>query len=164
MNHTETETETRISKYFEEDHDRLDDLFKNFQQLKRTDFPLAKECFVSFKFGLQRHIVWEEGILFPLFEEKTGMRGVGPTFVMRQEHKQIGAFLEAIHQKVKEGNPDSDSDEHDLINVLIMHNQKEEMILYPSIDRVASAEDVKEVFEAMKKTPEASYNNCCHTT
>ena len=72
-----------ISEFYEQDHDRLDELFKTFQKLKRSDFAKAKEAFKEFKFGLQRHIVWEEGVLFPLWEEKTGMSEGGPTFVMR---------------------------------------------------------------------------------
>ena len=62
-----------ISEFFEQDHDRLDEFFKTFQQLKRSDFAKAKEAFKGFKLGLQRHIVWEEDLLFPLWEEKTGM-------------------------------------------------------------------------------------------
>ena len=81
--------EQSVSIYYGQDHDRLDDLFTKHQQLKRTDFAKAKEYFKEFKFGLQRHIVWEEDILFPLFEEKTGMRGGGPTAVMRMEHRII---------------------------------------------------------------------------
>ena len=53
-----------ITAFFEQDHDRLDELFKTFQQLKRSDFAKAKEAFAAFKIGLQRHIVWEESILF----------------------------------------------------------------------------------------------------
>lgn len=45
--------ETSISQHYEADHDRLDDLFKNFQAFKQKDFPRAKEFFVGFKFGLQ---------------------------------------------------------------------------------------------------------------
>jgi len=37
--------QSTISKFFEKDHDRLDELFKTFQQLKRSDFPKAKEAF-----------------------------------------------------------------------------------------------------------------------
>jgi predicted XRE-type DNA-binding protein len=53
-----------ITAFFEHDHDRLDELFETFQQLKRSDFPKAKDAFKEFKFGLQRHIVWEEDLLF----------------------------------------------------------------------------------------------------
>jgi hemerythrin superfamily protein len=52
-----------ITAFYEQDHDRLDELFKTFQQLKRSDFPKAKEALTAFKLGLQRHIVWEEDLL-----------------------------------------------------------------------------------------------------
>ena len=94
-----------ISVFFEKHHDRLDALFQSFQTLKRHDVAKAQEAFKEFKLGLQRHIVWEEDLLFPLWEEKTGMCDGGPTFVMRNEHRQIGEQLESIHHKVVEQNP-----------------------------------------------------------
>lgn len=155
-----SETQT-ISKFFEQDHDRLDELFKTFQRLKRLDFAKAKEAFKDFKFGLQRHIVWEEDLLFPLWEEKTGMAEGGPTFVMRKEHRQIGEQLEAIHQKVAEQNPDSDQEEQALLTLLGSHNMKEERVLYPSIDEVTSREERETVFLNMKNIPEDRYKVCC---
>jgi iron-sulfur cluster repair protein YtfE (RIC family) len=155
-----SETQT-ISKFFEQDHDRLDELFKTFQRLKRLDFVKAKEAFKDFKFGLQRHIVWEEDLLFPLWEEKTGMAEGGPTFVMRNEHRQIGEQLEAIHQKVAEQNPDSDQEEQALLALLGSHNMKEERVLYPSIDQVTSEDERETVFLNMKNIPEDRYKVCC---
>jgi iron-sulfur cluster repair protein YtfE (RIC family) len=88
-----------VQASFAEDHDRLDQLFETYRRLKRIDFAQAKQAFKEFKFGLQRHIIWEESVLFPLFEKKTGMRDVGPTAVMRAEHREIGRRLEALHDK-----------------------------------------------------------------
>ena len=150
-----------ISAFYEQDHDRLDELFKTFQKLKRSDFAVAKEAFKAFKFGLQRHIVWEEDVLFPLWEEKTGMSQGGPTFVMRAEHRQIGQQLEAIHDKVAEQNPDSDQEEQALLDLLGTHNMKEERVLYPAIDQLTSAEERATVFQNMKNIPEERYKLCC---
>ena len=150
-----------ISAFFEQDHDRLDELFKTFQQLKRSDFAKAKEAFKGFKFGLQRHIVWEEDLLFPLWEEKTGMSEGGPTFVMRAEHRQIGQQLEAAHQKVADQNPDSDQEERALLDLLGSHNMKKERVLYPAIDQLTSAEERETVFRNMKNIPEERYKLCC---
>jgi regulator of cell morphogenesis and NO signaling len=151
-----------ISQYYEVDHDRLDDLFKNFQSLKRSEFLRAKEFFVAFKFGLQRHIIWEEEILFPLFEEKTGIHSGGPTEVMRREHRQIGEHLEAIHKKVQAADPNSDEEEKMLLAVLSVHNMKEENILYPAIDRAATTLDKEAIFRDMKNVQEDRYSTCCH--
>ena len=150
-----------ISEFYEQDHDRLDELFKTFQKLKRSDFAKAKEAFKAFKFGLQRHIVWEEDLLFPLWEKETGMSEGGPTFVMRAEHRQIGQQLEAIHGKVAEQNPDSDQEEQALVDLLGSHNMKEERVLYPAIDQVTSAEERETVFRNMNDIPEERYKLCC---
>ena len=155
-----SEQET-ISAFFEQDHDRLDELFKTFQKLKRIDFAKAKEAFKAFKFGLQRHIVWEEDLLFPLWEEKTGMTEDGPTVAMRAEHRRIGQQLEAIHSKVAEQNQGSDQEEQALLDLLGSHNRKEERALYPAIDQVASAEERETVFRNMKNIPEERYKLCC---
>jgi regulator of cell morphogenesis and NO signaling len=150
-----------ISAFYEQDHDRLDELFKTFQKSKRSDFAKAKEAFKAFKFGLQRHIVWEEDVLFPLWEEKTGMSEGGPTFVMRAEHRQIGQQLEAIHGKVAEQNPESGQEEQMLLELLGSHNMKEERLLYPAIDQLTRAEDSETVFRNMKNIPEERYKLCC---
>jgi regulator of cell morphogenesis and NO signaling len=150
-----------ISEFYEQDHDRLDELFKTFQKLKRSDFAKAREAFKEFKFGLQRHIVWEEDVLFPLWEEKTGMSEGGPTFVMRAEHRQIGQQLEAIHGKVADQNPGSDQEEQALLELLGSHNMKEERVLYPAIDQLTSAKERESVFQNMKSIPEERYSLCC---
>ncbi|HSA61162.1 MAG TPA: hemerythrin domain-containing protein [Nitrospiraceae bacterium] len=150
-----------ISEFYEQDHDRLDELFTAYRNLKRTDFARAKEAFKEFKVGLQRHIVWEEDLLFPLWEEKTGMSDGGPTFVMRNEHRQIGQLLETMHDKVAEQNPGTDREEQALLNLLGSHNMKEERVLYPAIDQVTSAEERETVFRNMNNIPEDRYNICC---
>jgi len=150
-----------IRAVFEQDHDRLDQLFKTFQECKRSSCSLALQSFKEFKFGLQRHIVWEEDLLFPLWEEKTGMKDGGPTMVMRAEHRQIGELFEAIHQKVQAHNPDSDEDEQAMLALLGSHNLKEERILYPSIDQVTTQDERDTIFQNMERIPEERYRVCC---
>ena len=150
-----------ITAYYEQDHDRLDELFKMFQTSKRSDFSKAKEAFKDFKIGLQRHIVWEEELLFPMWEEKTGMVEDGPTPVMRFEHEQIKQLLDAIHHKVEGQNLQTDQEEQALLTLLGSHNRKEERALYPAIDNVASADEREKVFSNMKSIPEDRYNACC---
>lgn len=146
-----------ITAFYEQDHDRLDELFKTFQQLKRSDFAKAKESFKEFKVGLQRHIVWEEDILFPLWEKETGITEGGATSVMRAEHRQIEQQLEAIHGRVSEQDPNSDQAEQALLNLLGSHNMKEERVLYPGIDRVTSAGERDTIFQNMKSIPDERY-------
>jgi iron-sulfur cluster repair protein YtfE (RIC family) len=153
--------ELTVQGPFAEDHDRLDHLLESYRQLKRVDFARAKQAFKEFKFGLQRHILWEENVLFPLFEEKTGMRDYGPTLVMRAEHREIGKWLEALHDKVRAGDVDSDREEAALFETLFAHNHKEENVLYPAIDRLLSEEEKAAAFRKMEEIPEEAYRTCC---
>lgn len=150
-----------VQASFAQDHDRLDQLLESYRRLKRVDFPQAKQAFREFKFGLQRHIIWEETILFPLFEEKTGLCDRGPTVVMRSEHREIGRCLEALHDKVRRQDVDSDGEEQALLQVLAAHNLKEENVLYPAIDKMSSDEERTAAFKTMEELPEEAYRNCC---
>ena len=150
-----------ITASYEKDHDRLDELFKTFQTSKHSDFTKAKEAFKEFKIGLQRHIVWEEELLFPMWEEKTGMIEDGPTPMMRHEHSRIKQLLGAIHQKIEVQNLDTDQDEQALLNLLSSHNRKEERALYPAIDNITSADERARAFSDMTSIPEDRYGSCC---
>jgi regulator of cell morphogenesis and NO signaling len=150
-----------VNEFFTHDHNELDDHFLKFQQNKRTNYPLAKEHFKMFKFGLQRHIVWEEDFLFPLFEKVTGIIG-GPTQVMRQEHRQIEAALEGVHKRVQRADPNSDAEEKVLLGVLKTHNDKEENVLYPAIDQAATKEELDALRIKMANLPPERYRTCCN--
>lgn len=141
-----------IGAYFQDDHERLDALLQSFQTLKRHDFAKATEAFEQFRLGLQRHIEWEEHLLFPSWERKTGMTQGGPTAVMRAEHRQIAAQLEAMHRKVAERNPATDKDAEALLTLLGAHNLKEEHVLYPSIDELTTPEECADVFRRIEET------------
>jgi len=67
------------------DHDRLDEIFEGFKKLKDDDIDAAGKLFLEFKTGLLQHINWEEDILFPVFEQKTGIHDTGPTAIMRRK-------------------------------------------------------------------------------
>jgi iron-sulfur cluster repair protein YtfE (RIC family) len=156
----ESASET-ITEFYEQDHDRLDELFKSYQTLKNSNYLRAKESFIQFKFGLQRHILWEERVLFPYFEEKTGMTDSGPTKVMMNEHRQIGELLEAIHKKVQKSDPETGPEERMLIGLLGLHNLKEEKILYPAIDHMINVTERRTIFQKMQDISAESYEKCC---
>jgi iron-sulfur cluster repair protein YtfE (RIC family) len=140
-----------VMDFMGEDHDRLDRLFERFRVLKNVDTRKAGSLFSDFKAGLQRHITWEEEILFPLFEAKTGMRDTGPTAVMRMEHGQIKSFLERIHIKIAAGQTCGlDALEKGLLEVLSAHNEKEENVLYPWIDDSLGGIEREDVLTRMK--------------
>ena len=153
-------TQNPVTAYFEADHDRLDNLLRQFIQKKRVDFKGAKPYFREFFKGLRKHIVWEEEVLFPFFEKVSGIT-TGPTQVMRQEHRLIGAILDRIHDKVRKADPNTDTEEQELFAVLKPHNEKEECCLYPAIDQYAGPEQVAQIFLSMEEIPQERFQTCC---
>lgn len=145
---------TTIAEFMEQDHDRLDQIFKEFQGTKRQDAEKTKILFQEFLRGLRRHIVWEEEILFPVFEAHADMgQDHGPTAVMRNEHRQIKMFLEQIHEKTTAEDPACDEAEQGLLAVLTAHNVKEEKILYPWIDNSVSEDERTSLLTKMQNLP-----------
>lgn len=150
-----------ITVFMEQDHDRLDDLLGKFRATKRSEFSTAKQAFAEFVRGLQRHIIWEEEMLFPVFEAHTGAREYGPTAVMRLEHRRIKAALDQIHDRIAQGAIETDEFEKRLIETLAAHNQKEETVLYPWIDNLLSEQDAKDLLARMMELPAERYQQCC---
>ena len=149
---------TTIAKFMGQDHDRLDEIFKQFQIIKKQDVQKARSLFQEFLTGLHRHILWEEEILFPVFEAQAEMlKDHGPTGVMRNEHQQIKAFLEQIQGKVIEGDLTTEEAEQGLLQVLTAHNVKEEKILYPWIDNCVSDEERASLLTRMENLPPDRY-------
>lgn len=87
---------------------------------------------------LRRHIYFEEEQLFPPLQQ-AGL--VPPLFVMRREHGEIWATMDALSAELT-----SEADSAvvrklvaDLVSQLQDHNMKEEMIVYPAADRMIAA-------------------------
>ncbi|MFQ5442894.1 MAG: DUF2249 domain-containing protein [Thermodesulfobacteriota bacterium] len=130
------ETERTVTDYMQEDHRRLDHIYNDFQEAyKEGRWDAAAAAFREFSLGLRRHIRAEEEILFPAFEEKTGMQESGPTFVMKMEHTDIKELMDRITSSTDAKEREKVSESTDaLTNFLADHNMKEEHILYPESD------------------------------
>ena len=141
---------TTILEFMSEDHDRLDNKIKMYSAEKLVNIEQANGIFLFFKRELERHITWEEDILFPIFERKSGIKDDGPTSVMRIEHIQIKNHLQKIKEKLHAKiiqNPCKE--EVALLEVLESHNQKEENILYPGIDNLTSEQEKEQMIKQM---------------
>jgi uncharacterized protein (DUF2249 family)/hemerythrin-like domain-containing protein len=135
------------------DHDRLDALeAAAFVAVYGGDGATATKLYAEFACGLERHIGFEEDVLFPVFERKAGLDSTcGPTAVMRQEHAEIRFLLHAIGQSI--GRPATDLEPlrrrfHDVIGE---HNEKEEAILYPGTDRMLTPEESDAVVRQIQR-------------
>ncbi len=143
-----------INESLTEDHDRLDNLLESYQEWRAKDFGKAKDFLTKFTLGLQRHLCWEESILFPLFEQKTGQAGL--TNTLRGEHEEIREWLAALNQKVEQNDAACDHEEKMVVEELGGHNAREEYALYPELDRLLTDDEKKTAFEAMAAVPEGA--------
>jgi regulator of cell morphogenesis and NO signaling len=118
------------------DHDRLEVIEQRaFEAHAAGDAAGAVAAWKEFAHGLERHIRFEEQVLFPVFEERTGAPpAAGPTAVMRIEHREIEGLLDEIAAAL-EGATDALPLRARLHRVLRDHNMKEERILYPATDQ-----------------------------
>lgn len=134
-----------ITEVLERDHRRLDALLEEVEALADAgSFPAAAERFAEFACGLDWHIDVEEHVLFPEFEERTGMTR-GPTTVMASEHYDIRNFMSEVRRALerREGS-DHTQALADLTELLAEHNAKEERMLYPMTDRAMGDDHARE--------------------
>lgn len=91
--------------------------------------------------SLTRHFAMEEEVLFPAFEEATGMAGGGPPAVMRMEHAQMRDLLERLGQAAAARDASAWLSVGETLLVMMQqHDMKEEGILYPMADDVLARE------------------------
>lgn len=129
------------------DHDRLDALEEEaFKKRGEGDLRSARDLYAVFAAGLRRHIGFEEEILFPAFEETSGMPSTaGPTAVMRAEHREIEELIGKIEAGIGEKDAPVEEWRRALHLVLGEHNLKEEGILYPSTDQLLGPDKADEL-------------------
>ena len=95
----------------------------------------ALESIKSFLNEMEQHFQMEETVLFPTFEEISGMRQ-GPTQVMRMEHQQMRNLLARMSEAVSSGDGEKILEVGETMMILMQqHNVKEEGILYPMADQ-----------------------------
>ena len=103
---------------------------------------------------LLKHIELEETVLFAAFAEVAAQGQMGPVQVMIAEHREITSLISPPADSLDEGTLASNVNA--LIGKLAVHNKKEEMILYPLINRTLprNVRDklFKECFDELFKT------------
>lgn len=138
-----------ITDIMKDDHHRCDLIFAQVEKLiSDNHWTEGEKKYQEFQQAIKHHFNMEESVLFPTFEQQTGMF-MGPTQVMRSEHEQIRELLEEMTESLQE------KDQEDylglsetLLVIMQQHNAKEEMILYPMTDRELG-DNRKEILQRM---------------
>ncbi len=136
-----------FKEFMETDHKRLDSLMAEYQKAKNSDAEKAKQIFSEYFSSFERHMKWEEEILFPIYEAKSGMGDMGgPSAMMRMEHNQIRSFLNDMKTRVEANDFGTQYLEDEMAGILGVHNKSEEEILYPMLDKMVNEQEKAEAF------------------
>ncbi len=123
------------------DHRACDAAFAATEQaVAAGNWKAARAAFNTLRNAMLAHLAAEEEILFPAFEARTGMT-MGPTRVMRAEHAQMRALLDAAGEALAAEDADDYAGNAETLLILAQqHNMKEENVLYPMCDQHLAAE------------------------
>jgi len=139
-----------IVNYMTSKHRECDDFFTEAEAcVAKEDWVLAKEKWSMFTDDLALHLEAEETILFPKFEQATGMTA-GPTEVMRIEHEQMRYLVKELNDTLTQENKKNFLGASETLMVLMQqHNMKEEMMLYPMTEQhLSNADEVSSELQA----------------
>lgn len=129
-----------VTEFLQMDHRRLDSIMDACRgHVASGEMKQAASVYARFVEELRRHIRIEEEILFPIFEEATGLDHNGPTHVMRAEHAEIRRLMDLMPGAFENGRNGAREFEPlraAFMSLLHEHHGKEERILYPMTDRL----------------------------
>lgn len=138
-----------IKDYMTDEHRRCDDRFAAAEKaVADGEWEAGEAQFDTFRKAMEEHFDMEEIVLFPEFEETTGMTD-GPTAVMRSEHEEMRRLFEQMAMAMGARYEDEYLDAAETLLILMQqHNMKEEQMLYEMADR-QFGDRASEVLERM---------------
>ncbi len=139
------DNETSIYKFMSGDHSRLDYIFQEFRKSKN---PMeARQLFLQFRAGMERHMKWEEDILFPLAGKKLG-EGSAMIDELIMQHGRIREGIKEMSASLKERDAGLESD---LERLLAAHDRMEENGIYPWIDDYVDGKERNDALSRMAR-------------
>jgi hemerythrin-like domain-containing protein len=124
-----------ISDYMNKDHKHCDDAFVRAEERAAAGdwVGLERDC-GTFLREIERHIGIEEKLLFPAFDEETGMTS-GPTETMRTEHEEMRGMFARMRAAIQAKDSAQYLETAQTLHLLLQqHNAKEETMMYPMLD------------------------------
>lgn len=125
-----------ISDYMTRHHKHCDDALARAEDMAAASdwIGLARDGGMFLR-EMERHIGLEENLLFPAFEERTGMAS-GPTETMRMEHQQMHGMFAQMRAAIEAKDATQYLGVSETLLILLQqHNMKEESMMYPMLDQ-----------------------------
>lgn len=127
--------ERLVSELIGWDQRRLDDVLDDVDEMaSESAFEIALDRYEDFLCGLRHHMSMEERLLFPLYEELTGDPDLIP--IMHSEHVLIRLLADEVREALREEDLGAFAESIEQLHVVMdAHDQREEEIIYPRIDK-----------------------------
>jgi len=140
---------SNIKEFMTQDHKDCDEFFAQMEDAVVNKQDEALEKFEKFYDSLTNHFKMEEMVLFPMFDQKTGM-SQGPTQVMVMEHEQMRKLLSGIEAAIESSDKDKFFGLSETLMILMQqHNMKEEQMIY-SIAQEQLGDDADHIISRMR--------------
>ena len=129
-----------ITSYMQQDHVLIDGIAeRSVAAAGAGDWTTLAREGNEFLRRLRNHIDVEEQMLFPAFEECTGMSTGGPSVQMRVEHEEMKPILAQMETAVAaQDGAGYQRATKALFDILMPHNRKEEQMMYPMLDQAVN--------------------------
>jgi len=142
----------KIKESIKKDHRQLGDMLKAYQKLKDEDESEAKKLFHEIQSRIERHVSWEERILFPRIEARICMNLPPPSIRARSQHREIEKIIEKICEQVVHTRRQTNELKGKLADLWEQHDRELERILYPWIDLSLSEQEKEEALDLMDRS------------
>ncbi|MDE1943164.1 MAG: hemerythrin domain-containing protein [Betaproteobacteria bacterium] len=132
---------SHISQYLSAEHYHCDSLFAETENaVAESRWEQATSLYDQFHRETEQHFQREEEVLFPAFEQTTGV-AAGPTEVMRGEHRQMRRLFSRLDLALASHNAEQFLGEAEtLLTLMQQHNLKEENVLYRLASQALASE------------------------
>jgi uncharacterized protein (DUF2249 family) len=141
-----------VADFMAADHAWLDGHFDQAREAaEEGDWAEVDARLAVFLHGMRRHLHIEEDLLMPAFRQLTG-RPVGESGGQLQfEHVQVRGLLAELAEAAEGRDNVKFQVQIDLLmSVLGPHNQREDQVLYPTIDRLLEAHEANQLVLRMQ--------------
>jgi hemerythrin-like domain-containing protein len=136
-----------VSRIMSQEHEKLDDLFIDFESMLGKNSDDAKELFNKFRWILEKHFFVEEKAIFNIAENILGDE-VSDIFNLMDEHGTMAEFLNDIEDDLDEHiSPDTSQ----LKNLLKNHREFEDSVFYPKLDEELSENQKRLIIERARE-------------
>ncbi|TAM50827.1 MAG: hemerythrin domain-containing protein [Burkholderiaceae bacterium] len=142
-----------INDYMMNDHREVDAIFERARNAaEAADWAGVERDGEMFLRRIERHIEMEEKILFPAFDEVSGMSGAGPSQTMSSEHELMRPMFTQMREATQANNMASYLQAANSLHELLQqHNMKEEQMMYPMADQALGQQAAQSLVGELKK-------------